>query len=191
MIAGPAVRQATAADAPALAALFIEAWRDEHDGLLPEAVLAARSAAVSETNWRRTLTRVGPASDRSTVLIVGERPLEGLVVGVLRAPEWPGAAEVALVQVARAARRRGVGAALIRALAARLRSEGAGSLIVRVLEANEGARRFYEALGGQLAPDVRQVEESGFSFAERVYVWPDIARIAPPLAREHERPTQA
>jgi len=50
MIAGLAIRDATLADAPALAALFVEVWRDQLEGLLPEAVLAARSAAESEAN---------------------------------------------------------------------------------------------------------------------------------------------
>jgi RimJ/RimL family protein N-acetyltransferase len=66
----------------------------------------------------------------------------------------------------------------MREMAARLGRKGAEAIIVRVLEANERARRFYEALGGELAPVVRQIDESGFSFAERTYVWPDIGRLA-------------
>src|SRR5215831_21119142 len=146
---GLAIRDATLADAPALAALFVEAWRDEHAGLLPEAVLAARSVAESETNWRRTLRRA-----EDVILVAGEAPLAGLVVGVLQADEWQGAAQVALVQVARSSRRRGLGAALMRETAGRLCRQGADAMIVRVLEANDGARRFYEALGGELTPVV-------------------------------------
>lgn len=177
MIARPAIRDAKLDDAPALAALFVEAWRDEHAGLLPEAVLAARSLAVSEANWRRTLAKE-PGREDSTVLVAGQGPLEGLVVGVLKAAEWPGAAEVTLIQVARSSRRRGLGAALMCEMANRHSRQGATSLIVRVLEANEPARAFYAALGGELAPAVRQVDESGVSFAERAYVWPDIVRLA-------------
>jgi GNAT superfamily N-acetyltransferase len=178
MTAGLAIRDATLADAPALAALFVEAWRDEHAGLLPEATLAARSAAESEANWRRNFRRAGEAAHDSNILVAGAGPLAGLIVGVIQAAEWPGAAEVRLVQVARASRRRGLGAALMRQTAARLRRQGAAALIVRVLEVNERARRFYEALGGELAPVVRQIEESGFDFSERTYVWPDIGRLA-------------
>jgi ribosomal protein S18 acetylase RimI-like enzyme len=167
------IRDATDADAPALAALFVEAWRDEHAGLLPEAVLAARSRDVSEANWRRSL-RGGD----TTVLVVGDGLLDGLIVSVVRAAEWPDAAEVLLIQVARSSRRRGLGAALMRETAGRLHREAARTLIVRVLEANEGARRFYEALGGELTPAVRQVEESGLWFPERTYIWSEIARLA-------------
>jgi ribosomal protein S18 acetylase RimI-like enzyme len=112
------------------------------------------------------------------VLIAGIGPLGGLAVGERVAAEWSEAAEVKLIQVARSCRRQGLGSALMREMAARLGRKGAEAIIVRVLEANERARRFYEALGGELAPVVRQIDESGFSFAERTYVWPDIGRLA-------------
>jgi ribosomal protein S18 acetylase RimI-like enzyme len=171
-----AIRDAAQADAPALATLFIEAWRDEHAAILPDAILAARSHAESEANWRRTLLRAKEAGDE-TVLVCGAGPLEGLIVTRLQAAAWPNAAEVTLVQVARSCRQRGIGAALMRAAAARLCNQGAGALIVRVIEANAAARRFYEALGGELAASVREIEESGLHFPERTYVWPDIRRL--------------
>jgi ribosomal protein S18 acetylase RimI-like enzyme len=176
MTAGLAIRQATTADASALATLFVEAWRDQMAGLLPAPVLAARSRAESETNWRRTLGRSGP--EDPFVLVAGEPPFAGLIVGVLQAPEWPGAAEVSVIQVAVAFRRRGVGAALMRETAGRLRRSGATSLIVRVIEVNARARAFYEALGGALTPAVRWIDESGVDFAERTYLWPDIGQLA-------------
>jgi ribosomal protein S18 acetylase RimI-like enzyme len=178
MTTGPAIRDAKLAEAPALAALFVEAWRDEHAGLLPETVLATRSLAESERNWRRTLRRARRAGHDPAVLIAGIGPLGGLAVGERVAAEWSEAAEVKLIQVARSCRRQGLGSALMREMAARLGRKGAEAIIVRVLEANERARRFYEALGGELAPVVRQIDESGFSFAERTYVWPDIGRLA-------------
>ena len=174
MTTGPEIREAGLADAPALASLFMETWRDEYAGKLPEAV-GARSLAESEANWRRTL--LGVAHGDPTVLVAGEGPLQGLIVGVRQASEWPGAAEVTLLQVARSSRRRGLGAALMREMAARLARAGAAALIVRVLEVNEGARRFYEALGAELTPLVRQVDESGIGFAERAYLWPDIGHV--------------
>ena len=169
------IRDATPDDAPALAALFVGAWRDEHAGHLPEATLAARSRAESEANWRKTLGR--EEGRDATVLVTGAAPLDGLVVGVREAVDWPGAAEVTLVQVARSARRRGLGSALMRAMARRLGQEGASALIVRVLEVNGEARRFYEALGGELSDSVHEIDESGVSFNGRTYVWPDLGRL--------------
>jgi hypothetical protein len=49
---------------------------------------------------------------------------------------------------------------------------------VRVLESNGVARRFYEALGGELTETVREVEESGFLLPERAYLWSDISLLA-------------
>ena len=66
----------------------------------------------------------------------------------------------------------------MREIAGRLAREGAEAIIVRVLEANQPARAFYAALGGELSPAIREVEESGMTFPERVYVWPQIARLA-------------
>jgi ribosomal protein S18 acetylase RimI-like enzyme len=164
-----AIREATVADGPALATLFIDTWRDEYAGHLPEAV-GERSFSESEANWRRTLER----SDDTIVLVAGERRLEGLIVGVGPSGDWPGAAEVTLLKVARSSRRCGLGAALMRASAARLSRKGAAALIVRVLEVNTGARRFYETLGGRLMSEARTVHESGVAFAELAYLWADV-----------------
>ncbi|HXQ10844.1 MAG TPA: GNAT family N-acetyltransferase [Caulobacteraceae bacterium] len=176
MPAARPIRDATPDDAPALAARFVEAWRDEHAGHLPETTLAARSRAESEANWRKTLGR--EEGRDAAVLVAGAGPLDGLVVGVREAADWPGIAEVTLVQVARSARRRGLGSALMRAMARRLGQEGASALIVRVLEVNEEARRFYEALGAELSDSVHEVDESGVSFTGRTYLWPDIGRLS-------------
>ena len=175
MAAAHRVRDARVNDASALAALFVEAWRDEHAGLLSEETLAARSRAESEANWLKTLRR--EEGRDATVLVAGAEALEGIVVGVRKSANWPGAAEVTLVQVARLARRRGLGSALMRAMAGRLAGEGASALIVSVLEVNDRARRFYEALGGELSATVHEIEESGVTFNGRTYLWSDISRL--------------
>jgi GNAT superfamily N-acetyltransferase len=175
--ARPRLRDATPRDARALARVFVEAWRREHAGLLPEAVLAARSEALSAANWSRTLNGIaaGERPNQFVLVALRGRALAGPLVGARQAAERPdGEAEIVLIQVADAHARSGVGAALMHAAAQRLTASGHRSLIVRVLESSAPARRFYERLGGRLAPETRSVEESGLWFPERIYRWPDL-----------------
>jgi ribosomal protein S18 acetylase RimI-like enzyme len=177
------LRDATPRDAKALGDVFVQAWRREHAGLLPQEVLSARSAAQSAANWSRTLTAIARGERTNQFVLVALLPGSsrvGLIVGVEQAAERPaGEGEVILVQVADGHRGHGVGAALMSAAARRLINGGARSMIVRVLEANGSARRFYERLGGELTTETRQVEESGLWFPECVYLWPDLSAVSP------------
>ncbi len=176
------LRDATPRDAKALGEVFVQAWRREHAGLLPQEVLDARSAAESAANWSRTLTAIAGGERKNQFVLVAlhGRSRAGLIVGVAQGAERPaGEGEVTVVQVADGHRGHGVGAALMSAAARRLTEVGATSMIVRVLDANGPARRFYERLGGQLMTETREVEESGMWFPERAYRWPDLSA-APP-----------
>jgi hypothetical protein len=60
------------------------------------------------------------------------------------------------------------------AVARRLSHRGLHSILVRVVEPNTAARHFYEALGGQIVPDVREeIEEDGTVLTQIAYGWPD------------------
>jgi ribosomal protein S18 acetylase RimI-like enzyme len=176
------VRDARLRDAKALGDVFVEAWRREHAGLLPQEVLHARSAAESAANWSRTLTAIARGQRENQFVLAAVRGTArvGLVVGMVQAEERPdGEGEVTVIQVADRQRGHGVGAALMSAAVRRLIGTGARSMIVRVLEANGPARRFYERQGGQLTTETRTVEESGLWFPERLYQWTDLAAFPP------------
>jgi len=175
------VRDARPRDAKALGDVFVEAWRREHAGLLPQAVLDARSAAESAANWSRTLTAIarGERENQFVLAAVRGTACVGLVVGVVQAEERPaGEGEVTVIQVVDAHRGHGVGAALMSAAVRRLIGTGAHSMIVRALEANWPARSFYERQGGQLTTETRTIEESGLWFPERLYRWPDLGALS-------------
>jgi ribosomal protein S18 acetylase RimI-like enzyme len=174
------LRDATPKDATALGDIFVEAWRREHAGLLPQEVLSARSAAQSAANWSRSLAEIanGERKDQFVLLALrGSRPVGLIVVGEQAAERSDGEGEVVLIQVADAHRGSGVGATLMRAAARRLIERGVGAMIVCVLEANASARRFYERMGGQLLAETREVEESGAWFPARLYRWPDLSHL--------------
>jgi GNAT superfamily N-acetyltransferase len=73
----------------------------------------------------------------------------------------------------------GVGRLLLQQLSGCLADRGATSVQIGVLAANQGARGFYEALGGQLAGE-RLFDEDGDLLPESIYVWPDITSLLPP-----------
>ena len=53
------------------------------------------------------------------------------------------------------------------------------SLLIRVLKANTRARRFYEALGGQLVLE-EQIEDEGALLDQVAYGWLDARQLLPP-----------
>jgi GNAT superfamily N-acetyltransferase len=113
----------------------------------------------------------------------------GQVVGVaLAGPNWepsPAAyAEIRILYVRDAHQRRGIGRALVQAAAERLAAWGHSGLLIWVFEPHERARRFYEALDGQLRGE-RTREIRGFTVHEVAYGWDDLqflASLPTPLA---------
>ena len=175
------LREARAGDAAAMARVFMEGWRAEHRGVLPEDVLAARSQEESERNWTRALQEVEPFPAGGRCIYVAEDG-DGQVVGLAMAgPERTGdpayTGEVYILGIDDAHRRQGIGRRLVERAAERLARDGYHTLLIRVLEANTPARQFYKALGGRLVGG-RQIEEAGFALDEVAYGWDDIASVA-------------
>jgi ribosomal protein S18 acetylase RimI-like enzyme len=75
--------------------------------------------------------------------------------------------------------RRGIGRQLTISVVERLVEQGLDSLLIRVLQANAPARRFYEALGGQLVLE-EQIEERGAVLDLVAYGWRDVSELLHP-----------
>ena len=75
--------------------------------------------------------------------------------------------------------RQGVGRRLFLAVTKRLLDDGMSSMLLWVFEANLGARRFYESLGGQNTNRSAVIKIAGSDLVEIAYGWTDIA----PLVR--------
>jgi GNAT superfamily N-acetyltransferase len=176
------IRDARVDDAEAMAKVTIEGWRTELRGLLPDAVLAARSAAESARNWRRSIHEIAAGLSPGEFILIAEDEA-AVVCGLAMAgpertsdPQYP--AEVYIMHVDDAHRRTGVGRLLFAAAGARLRASGHRAMLIRVLAANAPARRFYEAMGGRLLPSLRQVEEEGVMIDETAYGWDNLDALA-------------
>ncbi|ONG57243.1 GNAT family N-acetyltransferase [Pseudoroseomonas deserti] len=171
------IRRALPADAPAIAAVHVAAWRSAYAGLLPDLYLAGLSEARLATVYRRGL--------------VERRDGEALFVAIARdTPDGPGQVvgfasggkarrsglaegEIATLYVLDDWRDQGIGRRLLRAAAAHLAAIGCHSAMLWVLTENP-ARWFYQHLGGRrVAVELTRV--GGSAVEQTAMLWDPIA----------------
>ena len=170
------IRQATAPDAAALAAVQRETWRTTYGGILPADVIHRIAGSKDERAWR------GILADRADTRATWLAECDGVVVGFAscgpgRDP-LPGLdGEIYSLYVLRPEQRRGAGRGLMRACAMHFVRHGVFGLYLWSLKANR-ARLFYEALGGEeIAEKHERLGEH--SFAQVAYGWRELT----PLVR--------
>ncbi|MCC6717184.1 MAG: GNAT family N-acetyltransferase [Acetobacteraceae bacterium] len=167
------IAAATAADAAALGAAHVAAWRETYPGILSEAVLSEHDAAARAAMWARIIAA------GTTVLLA--RDAEGRVVGFVsagpqREPEvvdYPG--EIYSIYLLRAGQRRGLGRALMAGAARSLLARGLTSANLWVLDGNEAAIAFYTALGGRV---VKRRTLPEWEASEAAFAWDDLTALA-------------
>ena len=142
------LRSASPADAPAVARINAESWRDSYRGIVPDAVLERPLEADFLRQWR-ALSVAQPGGQMILVAADESAALHGFVsAGPGRRPPLGFDAEVYALYVNRSSRRMRLGSRLLAAAAQRLALFGRASLMLWVLEANHTARAFYVGLGG-------------------------------------------
>jgi ribosomal protein S18 acetylase RimI-like enzyme len=176
------VRTAQAEDTPAMARVIVDTGRSAHRDQMPEELLLRtpppleEAYAESERNWRRFLREIADGTcPRDCAYVAEDEAGEviGLAVGGPArgdAPETTG--EIHVLYVRDSHQRRGFGRRLVQAVAADLAQRGMTALRIGCLAANTPARRFYEALGGQVV-GTREFDQDGFMLPEVVYGWAD------------------
>ncbi len=183
-----AVRRARLADAAAIAAVHVAAWRSTYPGILPDRFLARLSVARQTAHYDAAIragvgVHVATASggglgdgnaDGRTAKVVGfvsggpSRPFGGrqkLAEG-----------EIDTLYVLDDWRDRGIGRRLMRAAAAHLSSAGCQSAFVWVLRDNP-SRWFYTRLGGKPVAEAT-IEVGGQKVVQTAYVWTPIDKLA-------------
>lgn len=157
--AGPWIRAATLADAPALAIVHVSAWQWAYRGQLPDSFLEGLTATIERRSaWRRAeLAR--PSESRTWVV-----EQDGQIVGFADtgpsrdegAPATTG--ELYAIYLDQAVVGQGVGRALLAHALDDLCRRGYRAATLWVLTSNLRARHFYEAAGWR--PDgLTRVEE--------------------------------
>lgn len=175
------IRRALPADAPAIAAVHVSAWRSTYAGLLPDPYLAALSEARLAAFYRRGLVerRHGEAL---FVAVARDRPDgPGQVVGFASGGRarrggtsvaWA-EGEIATLYLLDDWRDQGIGRRLLRAAAAHLAAIGCESAMLWVLTGNP-ARWFYQHLGGRrVAVELTRV--GGQNVEQSAMLWDPIA----------------
>lgn len=167
------VRRARLADAPAIGAVHVAAWRSAYAGILPTTYLADLSAARQARHYEAAIAAGAPvlvASPATGVprivgfATMGRARVRGLADG-----------EVETLYVLDDFRDQGIGRRLMRAGASLLAGAGCRSVFLWVLRDNP-SRFFYQHLGGQpTAEGVTRV--AGAVLPQIAYAWDPIERL--------------
>jgi ribosomal protein S18 acetylase RimI-like enzyme len=167
------IRPAVAGDAAAMAEVHVACWRETYAGMIPDRVLAMLDVEARRHMWKRAIRQAG--SDT----FVCVRALDGTIAGFAECgprrdvPEDYDA-EVLAIYLLQLVQGRGVGRTLMRVMAEAMLERGGRSMALRVACQSEGARAFYERLGGTDAgKPSHQVDD--YKIVTTVYGWPDVS----------------
>jgi len=166
------VREATRADAAAIAELHLANWRAAYRGIVPDDLLDAITVESRRQHWERVL-----AEPDGTEFVYVAEGVDGRLLGIASGgpevggdPQYHG--ELYVLHVQPNAQGQGIGRALMRAVAERLAADEITTLFVWMLRENHPARRFYAVLGGQFVREQPAMFE-GMLLMDAGYGWLD------------------
>lgn len=171
------VRPAIPADALAIAQVHVAAWRVSYKGIVDEEFLKNLSVEYRAKSWQEILS----TPNHPAFLYVAEEEAEqivGFVSGRCVHEENQGyTGEVSAIYLLKQAQGQGTGRKLMQAAARELVRRGHRSMMLWVLRDNTQARKFYEALGGQILCE-KPIEIGTQPLIEIAYGWKDLQRLA-------------
>jgi GNAT superfamily N-acetyltransferase len=180
-------REATAADACAVAVVNVRSWQESFRGIVPPAHLDGmsyekRAAAFAQRFEQRERAREEGGRADFYQMLVAERAGRAAVGYVDFGPPretsfGPFAAELYSIYVLPEHQRRGVGGRLFRLTADALLARGRRSMYLQTLETSP-YRHFYERMGGRLVGR-ETLEIGGVDFVELAYGWDDLSETLP------------
>jgi GNAT superfamily N-acetyltransferase len=160
---------ATQDDIPALARVYVDTWRNQYAGVLPEKFLSRMTYADYENKWTGWLTSPGATT------YVAQTDRHGLIGfaqgGPARDLSLDYFSEIYLLYVAKNYQQQGIGRELTAALANEFIKAGLWSMAVWCLRDNP-SRGFYDTMGGELLAE-KHVGVGGENFIEVAYGWRD------------------
>lgn len=162
------IREANGNDAEAIAVVQVAAWKVAYRGMIPDDVIDALTVAERTARW----TEILATFPRETLIAsLGDEVIGWSGFGKSRDEDRPdGVAEVFGLYVCPDRWRTGAGRLLWEATCRQLKGDGCVAVDVWALEANERARRFYEAVGCVLDSDATKMfEGDGYTVLEVRY----------------------
>lgn len=170
------IRPATPEEAPAIARVQVQAWRETYPGLVPHDFLEHMTGEARRERAAQGWAQAARNSQQ-VVLVAG---VAGEVVGFVAggpARDFPGyGGELYALYLLRAGQGRGTGRALVQALARRLTALGHHDLMLWVLRENP-TRGFYARLGAAEIAEKREAVPGG-ELVEVACGWPDLGVLA-------------
>lgn len=168
------IREATRADAKAIARVHVASWRETYRGLIADSIIDSRTIGRRTVQWARAL---GTPAQLTFVACV-RKVVYGFASAQLQDPCGPpGRGYLQTLYVLRAAQGAGVGKALLGAMAHALFVHGCNSLTLHVLPNNCAARGFYEHLGARYVRDRVQIDDDA-QWVDAVYEWTNLASLS-------------
>ncbi|MCY1703166.1 GNAT family N-acetyltransferase [Deinococcus sp. SL84] len=144
------IRRAVPADAPAIAAVHTQSWRETYTGLLPTDFSASATDEQAlerrEQSWQAVLTE-----QREAVFVAEQEQTVVAFASVGTARDHPGYLhELTTLYALYSVQGRGIGQQLLQAVMAQVRATGGNRLALWVLGANP-ARQWYATQGAREA----------------------------------------
>jgi ribosomal protein S18 acetylase RimI-like enzyme len=165
------LRKAESNDASALGHIQVTSWRSAFRNIAPDDYLNHQVSESNQANdWKEILADseqvvyVAEVGDKTIAYAWAHREED-------KAIEWD--AELISMHILPEHKRQGIGQKLFTAVTEQLEKQGCKSIYLWVLEDNHPSRKFYEALGGQLAGS-HQINLGGKDLTEVAYGWKDI-----------------
>lgn len=166
-------RSATLADSQRIASLHAVSWRDAYRGILPDAYLAGPIVDERATHWKSRLSSSG--TNRRCVLLAEAAGTLVAFVCVLLDEEPLWGACLDNLHVLPKLRSYGLGRQLFcRAAQWVMSNEPGWPIHLWVFEANDEARRFYDALSGEVVEHRLRRAPGGANIPSLRYVWRDL-----------------
>ena len=162
------IRDASPADAEAIARVHVDTWRSTYAGIIPDSVLVGMSASGQQAQWARQL-RGRRGGEFALVAQDSEHGIIGFGSAGRVRGDAPFHGEVFTLYVLPDCQGQGIGQRLLSGLFDGLRDRGMSSAVVWVLAMNP-ARFFYEAMGAARAAE-REERIWGEALPEFAYGW--------------------
>jgi GNAT superfamily N-acetyltransferase len=169
------LRDATEADADAMARVKVDTWRTAYRGIIAADFLDSLSYSEAAERFRNSMS-LSAGEEHFIVAVDAGRVIGFAIFGRERAVAALDRGEVYAVYVRSEYHGQGIGLALMRTAAARLLEQGIRSLIVWTLEQGR-SRQFYEHLGGRLCGS-KIAHIGGVGYTHVAYCWSDIRQLA-------------
>jgi ribosomal protein S18 acetylase RimI-like enzyme len=162
------VRNMNVDDAKEVARIHTDSWKETYKGIVPQDFLDSLDVNKRAENWAR-----GIQEEPSLIRLVAifQNEVVGFVCGLNNRDNNNSSIQGELWAIYVDPRKcnRGIGKNLFSEFISKIKERNIHTIAVWVLEDNQNARKFYEKMGGKLAPYQKEIQIGGKSLVEKCY----------------------